>query len=139
MSTTHSRHKALVRRANDGLNEQSEAAFRRDHADDVVIHDGEETVRGIDAALEREAAIWRAFPDLHHTLAAVIAEGDTVAYRFTAVGTHEGAFRTVDPTGRRVTVTGQAMVRVADDELAEVWLNYDVLGLLRQVGAVPEP
>ena len=141
MATAIEENKELVGRVNDGLNDQSREAFVDLHTEDVVVHDGGEEIRGIDAAVAHEEAIWHGFPDLHHTLADVLAEGDLVAYRFTAAGTHEGAFHGIEPTGRSVEITGLGIARIAGDEIAEVWLNYDALGLMRQLGVVgsPEP
>lgn len=136
MTTTVEANKELVRRVNDGLNDQSESAFADHHATDLVLHDAGEEIHGIDAALARERAIWNAFPDLHHTIEAIVCEGETVAYRFTATGTHDGDFRGIEPTGREVTITGHGTVRIEGDELAEVWLDYDRLGMLQQLGVV---
>ncbi|MFC4358596.1 ester cyclase [Halobium salinum] len=139
MVTIGDENKELVRRVNDGLNEQSREVFAALHADDVVVHDGSEEIRGIDAALEHESELWTAFPDIHHTLETVLADGDEVAYRFTATGTHEGPFHGVPPTGRAFEITGHGSVRIEDGELAEVWLDYDALGMLRQLGVVDSP
>ena len=62
-----------------------------------------------------------------------------MAYHFTAAGTHEREFRGIEPTGREFEITGQGMVRVDDGAAAEVWLNYDVLGMLGQLGVVESP
>ena len=45
----------------------------------------------------------------------------------------------VAPTGRRVAGTGIAVFRLADGGIAEVWANWDQLGLLQQIGALPAP
>jgi steroid delta-isomerase-like uncharacterized protein len=139
MATAVQANKELVRRVNDGLNEQSRESFVELHAEDVVLHDAGREIRGIDAAVEHEEMIWNAFPDIHHTLEDVLAEGDEVAYRFTATGTHDGAFQGIEPTGREVEITGLGIVRVEDEQLAEVWLNYDVMGMMRQLGVVEAP
>lgn len=134
MATAVQENKELVRRVTEGLNDQSRDVFDELHTRDVVIHDGDEEVHGIDGALEHESALWDAFPDLHHTIDEMVAEGDRVAYRFTATGTHRNEFRGIPPTDRRFEVTGQGQVRISDGEIAEVWLNYDALGMLQQLG-----
>ena len=57
-----------------------------------------------------------------------------MAIRVTGTGTHQGDFQGIAPTGRRVTATGVGIGRIV-----ESWAEYDVLGLLRQLGALPEP
>jgi predicted ester cyclase len=43
-----------------------------------------------------------AFPDLHFTIEELVAEGDIVAGRLTASGTHEGPLMGMPATGRSV-------------------------------------
>jgi predicted ester cyclase len=45
----------------------------------------------------------------------------------------------VAPTGNQVTVTGITINRVSGGKIAESWTNYDALGMMQQIGAVPEP
>ncbi len=78
-----------------------------------------------------------AFPDLNVTIEHQCAEGDTVCTRWTARGTHQGEFWGVAPTGREVTVSGITMDRIQDGRMVESWTNWDTLGLLQQLGAVP--
>ena len=80
-----------------------------------------------------------ALPDLRFTVEDLVGEGDRVVARYTFVGTHRGAFQGVAPTGRRITGRGIAIFRLADGRIAEVWAQWDRLGLLQQVGAVPAP
>jgi steroid delta-isomerase-like uncharacterized protein len=81
-----------------------------------------------------------AFPDLEVTLEDQVAEGDKVANRWTARGTHEGEYLGLAPTGKRVTFTGIHISRINEEgTIAESWDNYDALGLLRQIGAVSLP
>lgn len=78
-----------------------------------------------------------AFPDSHHAVEDLIAEGDKVVTRFTWRGTHRGAFMGVPPTGRRVEVGGIWIHRLEGGRIVEgrEWGQVDWLGLLRQLGA----
>ena len=79
------------------------------------------------------------FPDLDHTIEDMIAEGDKVATRFTARGTHQGEFQGVPPTGKQIVLTGLIINRVAGDRIAEQWHEIDAVGLMQQIGAIPAP
>ncbi|MFQ5973153.1 MAG: ester cyclase [Alphaproteobacteria bacterium] len=79
------------------------------------------------------------FPDLELSIEFMVAEGDMVALRWTAMGTHNGEFRGISATGRRINVTGIAVYRVSGGRIVELWSQPDALGLLRQIGAIPEP
>ena len=84
------------------------------------------------------APYFAAFPDLQWTVEDQLAEGDEVMTRFTQRGTHRGEFMGIAPTGKHVTVTGIAICRVEEGKMAEAWQNLDTLGLLQQLGAIPQ-
>jgi predicted ester cyclase len=77
-----------------------------------------------------------AFPDLHHTVDDLIAEGDRVVLRTTARATHRGHFEGVDPTGRFVEFTGLVLYRIRDGRIAESWGEIDFLRLMRELRRV---
>lgn len=78
------------------------------------------------------------FADFHVTLESVISEGDMVAMRGTFSGVQKGGFMGVPPTNQRVAWQAMAFYRVANGKLVERWANHDLLGLLQQVGIIPE-
>ena len=79
-----------------------------------------------------------AFPDATITIEDLVAEGDRVATRWTGRGTHKGELMGIDPTGKEVTVSGFTISRIADGQVAEEWELFDALGMLAQLGVVPE-
>src|SRR5918912_4516588 len=85
------------------------------------------------------AELRRAFPDYAGTNVEQIAEGEKVANRFVFLGTHLGEFEGVTPTGKRVEFVGHSIDRVFEGKIVESWVEIDMLGVMRQLGAVPEP
>jgi predicted ester cyclase len=85
------------------------------------------------------AEIRQAFPDYAGTNVDQIAEGEKVANRFVFLGTHLGEFEGVAPTGKRVEFIGHAIDRVVEGKIVESWVEVDLLGVMEQLGAVPEP
>lgn len=83
--------------------------------------------------------IRRAFPDYSGTNVVQIAEADKVANRFVFLGTHLGEFEGIDPTGKRVEFIGHSIDRVVEGKIVESWVEVDMLGVLQQLGALPEP
>ncbi|MDJ1430601.1 ester cyclase [Halostagnicola sp. A-GB9-2] len=108
-------------------------------AETFVLHDPstDERQQGPQEYREYVETYREAFPDVAYEVEAVIGEGEMVALRYTAQGTHEGSFMGIEPTDERVSVSGMEMYRVEDGKIAEMWTNYDALGLLQEVGAVP--
>ena len=78
-----------------------------------------------------------ALPDLQFTIDGQLAEGDQVATRWTSSGTHEGELMGIGPTGNRVTIEGIVIHRLADGKIQEGWWNWDTMGLMQQLGAIP--
>jgi steroid delta-isomerase-like uncharacterized protein len=83
-------------------------------------------------------ALYTAFPDQHYTLEDQIAEGDKVVHRFTMRATHQGEYMGVPATGKVVTMTGILISRIAGGKFVEDWQSPDLLGLLQQLGAIPQ-
>lgn len=78
-----------------------------------------------------------AFPDLRFLIDSMVSEGDLVATRWTATGTHKGRLNELTPTGNSVAVTGMTIARVSGGKVHETWAQWDALGLMRQLGAIP--
>ncbi|MFF3602653.1 ester cyclase [Streptomyces sp. NPDC002463] len=91
---------------------------------------------GMDA-LRRESEMWRSAFDFTFTVEDQIADGDRACTRWTWNGTHVGDFMGIQPTGMEVSMTGMVVHRFREDGKAvEGWWQYDLLGLMEQLGAV---
>ncbi len=92
-------------------------------------------------AVKQSAAKYRqAFPDLEATIEDQVAEGDKVVTRFRTRGTHQGETEAFGPpTGNQFEVTGITIEQFSDEgKIVEDWTNIDALGLMQQLGLVPE-
>jgi len=74
------------------------------------------------------------FPDFRFTIEDMIAEGDKVVVRWTARGTHQGAFRGIPPTGKQVTITGVEIHCVVGGKIVEGWRKWDRMDVMQQLG-----
>jgi steroid delta-isomerase-like uncharacterized protein len=135
-------NKALARRAfedhfNTGNLDLAEEIF----AADYVNHDPTLPDFGIGPEVANQGGrVSRgAFPDAQITVEDQVAEGNKVVTRWTGRGTHQGELMDVGPTGNRVEVTGITLSRIEGGKIAEEWINYDALGMLQQIGAIPSP
>jgi predicted ester cyclase len=77
-----------------------------------------------------------AFPDIRVTVVATMHDGDMIASRWTATMTHTGDDLGIEPTGKRVGVTGMSMARIQDGVMVEGWNNWDTMALMEQIGAL---
>jgi steroid delta-isomerase-like uncharacterized protein len=80
------------------------------------------------------AAYRQAFPDMRIHIDEVIAEGDTVAMRWTVGATHRGELMGLAATGRPSRFEGMSFLRVRDGKIVEGRNVFDQLGMLKQLG-----
>jgi predicted ester cyclase len=96
-------------------------------------------VRGADTMKQEIEWFRNAVPDLSYTVTDQVAEGDKVVTRYMASGTHQGEFFGVTPTGNKIEMSGIQVDRFDENgKLVEEWAQYDLLGAMRQMGAMPE-
>jgi steroid delta-isomerase-like uncharacterized protein len=133
-------NKALVRRfVEEFWNEGDTTAVDKLMATDAAIY--MPTGEVVDPeGLKSFAAMWReSFPDWHSSFEELVAEGDKVAERWTGRGTHQGELQGIPATGRRVEVPGSVFYRIVDGKIVEFRGQLDIMSLMQQIGAVPEP
>jgi steroid delta-isomerase-like uncharacterized protein len=133
-------HAATMRRAYELINAGDIDGFGELLGDDFVEH---EETPGLEPTKDGVKAFFRmyigAFPDLRFEAEDMIASGDKVVTRARATGTHQGEFLGIPATGKSVDVQLVDIVRFRDDGLAcEHWGVFDALGMLQQLGVVPE-
>ena len=136
-------NKAAVRR----LYEEAFAQGKPEVVDEVLHPDfvcydpnseaGE--IRGAQTVKGEIEYFLQAFPDFYWRVDDQVAEEDKVTTRYTLGGTHQGEFFGVPATGKRVEISGINIDRVEGGKVVEEWASYDLLGAMRQLGAIPEP
>lgn len=92
-----------------------------------------EAIKGESGLHTQMDMLYKAFPDLKLQVVDIIAEGDKVAVRFAAPGTHQDTFAGIPATGRSVTWKGLVMYHVEGDKIKEAWANWDDWGLIEQL------
>jgi steroid delta-isomerase-like uncharacterized protein len=140
-AATTQENKAVFRRyveevGNEGNLDLAEEIFSR-----YLAHqsDGSMLERGPEDVKRFMGEFRGGFPDFHSTIEDMVAEGDKVVTRWTMRGTHRGEFRGIAPTGKQIAVTGIGIFRFSPEgKVVESWDNFDQLGMMRQLGALPE-
>ena len=95
------------------------------------IPQGREGVKGF-------MSMFRAgFPDAHLHIEDLVSEGDRIAGRWTAHGTHQGELMGIPPTGKEVHFGGIDIWRVENGMLAEHWDTWDQMGMMQRLGVIP--
>ena len=135
-------NKALVLSTLEALNSGDqgmiEAAFDKAYASDLVYSGMGEEFSSVEGLKEMVGGYLTAFPDMQLTIDDQVAEGDRVVTRFTARGTHDGEFQGVPATGRSVSMQVISIVRIVDGVIVEEWEQGDQMGMMGQLGLLPE-
>ncbi len=106
---------------------------------DYLGHDSSQadSVRGPKGFKEFVERYRAAFSAPRLTIEDQLVDGNQVATRWTARGTHTGELAGIGPTGKNVTVSGVTISRFADGKILEQWTTWDTLSMLVQLGVVP--
>ncbi len=93
-----------------------------------------------DGRADLKAAIGRikqGLSDIEFTVDDLIAEGDEVAARLTSSATQTGEMMGMPATNKRYTIGEIHIFRIRDGQMVEHWHNYDAMGQMKQLGAMP--
>jgi steroid delta-isomerase-like uncharacterized protein len=96
------------------------------------------TVKGRDSLKEMLTRMFSSFPDLVWTVEQYISEGDTLVTHYSVTGTQDGEYRSIPAMHKKITVQGVSINKIIDGKLAETRMLRDDLGLMRQLGVIPE-
>ncbi len=83
-------------------------------------------------------ALRQGFPDIRWTVEDLLAEGDKVTIRTSWQGTHTSTFRGIPASGKAVIDHAVAIYQFRDDHIVQTWIQTDRLGMLQQIGVVPQ-
>jgi steroid delta-isomerase-like uncharacterized protein len=137
-------HKALARKAiriwTTGDFDAADEIYAPDYVNHQHHHPGDpQDLHGTQAMKRFAGEFRKSFPDFHDEIDIQIAEGDMVATRFTSIGTHKGPFMGIEPTNKELRWTGITIDRTVDGKIVESWANWDMMGMMQQLGAIPSP
>ena len=104
---------------------------------DDFVDDSPDGGKGRDLIKEAVTGFHKAFPDLRIDIEDSFAVDDKVVLRYTAHGTQTGAYYDIPPSGKAVAVRGITIFQIANGKIKTEWTEYDRLGVMRQMGAIP--
>lgn len=101
-------------------------------------HAPDDEVIGLARFKEFARSVIEAFPDVNIQVEETISEGDRCVLRWVGRMTHRGEFMGIPATGKHLVVRGISILRFAGGKIVEAWDNWDQLGLLTKLGALPQ-
>jgi steroid delta-isomerase-like uncharacterized protein len=123
-----------------GVNEHDISKLRAAFAVDFFDHINtpvQGLPQGVEGVIAAHEMLHESFPDITFTIDEMMIEGDKVAIRVHANGTHMGAFYGFPPSGKPISWTAHRIMRVANGQIVESWNEFDQVGILQQMGIIP--
>ncbi len=96
------------------------------------------SLQGPDSVRQNLSVYLNAFPDLHFSPVETVVQDSHVAVHWIACGTHQGMVMNIPPTGRKITVFGSSFFSLSDGKIKRETTIWDVAGMLRGIGLLPE-
>ena len=78
-------------------------------------------------------------PDSRQTIEHIFGSGDFVAVRVTLEATQTGQMGPFAPSGKRMRIPFLGILRIESDRIAEIWVEWDNLNALSQLGHFAPP
>jgi steroid delta-isomerase-like uncharacterized protein len=136
------RNKQIVRLQAQAYNERDLDLLAQTTADDLLRHCQATPDIQVDSLEDFVAFLkgdWETFPDAMLTIEQMVAEGDRVAAFVTYTGTQTGQMGPFPPSGKTVFLEFIGLFRIENDKIAEIWVTWDNLAVLTQLGHFPPP
>lgn len=105
---------------------------------DHVVHSPTGEVIGPEGFKRFYEEMTGAFSDIKMKIVQTVSEGDLCMARFEFYARHTGEFMKIAPTGKNIRVTGHSMARIKNGRFVEGWDEFDLYGMMVQMGAVPK-
>jgi steroid delta-isomerase-like uncharacterized protein len=116
--------------------DRATAFFAADYEGDDIAQP--ETQFGPTGMREVLALYYRALPDVRFSIDDLVLEGERAVIFWTARGTHRGSLMNIPPSNRAVAVRGVSAFTLRDGKVVRGLYIWDVAGLLRNIGLLPE-
>lgn len=94
--------------------------------------------QGLEGVRQSMRHYFQAFPDLYFTAETLLIREPQVSMFWVATGTHQGRLMNIPPTGRRIHLRGASLFTILEGKIKKVTHIWDVAGLLREIGLLPE-
>ena len=131
---------AFAKTFNDAWNSHDMENILRFYAPDCVSDDvGQASqLHGREGLRSMLELYWKAFPDLRFKITDTVVQDSRLAIAWMAEGTHEGTIMNIPPTGHQVEVRGMSIVDVQDGMVVRAQYLWDMAGMLRHMGLLPQ-
>ena len=140
-SQLEEQNKALAERWHQDLsiNRNWEVADEILAADFVIHNPGGEDTKGLEETKKLDET-WKNMPNIKINNHEIIAEGNYVLIRWDVSFDHTLDLMGIPASGNHISgIYGMDLFLIKDGKITDLWQNYDQLGFMQQMGAIPTP
>lgn len=131
-------NEAVLRNAQQKWNQGNLDGYLQLYNPNIVLHGYAGVEPGIESVTQFYRAFFAAFPGCQLVLHDVFSYENKVTCRFSVTGTNDGPFMGMPPTGKPIQIDGITILAFRDGKCIERWSQADFLGLLQQLGVIPQ-
>ena len=133
-------NKAIVQKIMDGLN-QRDTSYIELYSPDCKYYFPSASTKPTSRIDDINASKnnWQVVPDVRWKIEEIIAEGNMVVGRFTAMGTPKEEWFGIPPSGKKFESGGIFILKIENGKVIEQWEDYDLLGTMTQLGMELKP
>jgi steroid delta-isomerase-like uncharacterized protein len=135
-------NKDIVRRFGEAVNNNDYEALDNVVASNFIRHSQatpEVNIRSLEEFKQFVKASSVTFPDMKGIIDIIVAEKDLVAVYTTFTGTQKGPMGPFPASGNKMVSMTMAIFRLENGKIAELWIEWDNLAILTQLGLFPPP
>jgi steroid delta-isomerase-like uncharacterized protein len=135
-------NKTVVHRFNEALNNGNFDLFDELLTRDFIRHSqatSDVQVKSREDYKRFNQQFVKTFPDSRITIHFLVAEGDKVAAYATLTGTQTGPMGSYPASGKKMESKFLSIFRLEEGKIAELWVEWDNLAILMQLGYFPPP
>jgi steroid delta-isomerase-like uncharacterized protein len=133
-------HKNVVTQFGEAVNNHNYDALDDIVAANFVRHSqatSDVNIRSLEEFKQFAIMSSESMPDMKGTFEILVAEGDYVAAYATFTGTQTGPMGPFPATGKTMESKTMAIFRLENGKIAELWIEWDNLAMLSQLGHFP--
>jgi predicted ester cyclase len=134
------RNRQIVMLNAEGFNQRDRGLLAETMSPDLRRHcqaTPDIDVRSLEEFVAFAESDWAAFPDSVLTIERTVAEGDLVGVWGRYTGTQQGPMGPFPAAGGRLDLDFAGVFRIEDGKIAEIWVTWDNLAALAQLGHWP--
>jgi steroid delta-isomerase-like uncharacterized protein len=142
MFSNHNNKDIARRLVEEGFNKQDLHIVDDIVTTDALTHDTQTPIvvgKGPEGLKRSMQPYTTAFPDAKLTIEREVSEGDYVVQFVRTRGTQTGGFRGIAATNKKTDIAGIITSKFKDGKIVETWSLFDRLGLMQQLGVLPQP